>query len=292
MNRRAAVAASIATAAALAGATPILGQVHPGGTHPGGAAAATGNEVVINDAGYLPEPVVVAPSAQVKWSNIGVNPHTVTADDASFDSGTLQSKGTFTLTAPAAAGSFTYHCVFHSFMRGTLVVSTLSLEGPKKAVTAGKQASVHGVAPGGVPGTPVTVESFAAGAWTPIASTTLAADGSFHVKTPPLRTSAALRARLGDGLSPTLDVPVAPKVTIKRSGKRAVAVTVIPARAGKARLERINLDTFRWVVAKQARITAKGRATIQVPAKGGRYRVTVLAAGGLESGSSASLTFR
>lgn len=286
MNRRALVATSIAAAATLAGAAPILGQV----THPGGAAAA-GGEVTINDAGYLPEPVVVAPGQHLVWTNVGVNPHTVTADDASFDSGTMETKGRFELTAPAAAGSYAYHCTFHAFMRGTLVVSTLSLQGPKK-VLAGKAATVRGVAPGGVPGTPVTIEAFAAGAWTPVASTTLAADGSFRVATPALKATASLRARLGDGLSPTLDVPVSPKVTIARKGTRSIAVKVVPARAGKASLERFNLDSFRWVVAKQARITAAGRATIAVPKKEGRYRVTVLATKGLESGSSAALAFR
>lgn len=285
MNRRAAVATAIAAAATLSAAAPILGQM----THPGGATAA-GGAVEINDAGYAPEPVVVAPGQQVLWTNTGVNPHTVTADDASFDSGTLQRKGTFTLTAPAATGSYTYHCTFHAFMRGTVVVSTISLQGPKQ-VLAGKTASVHGVAPGGAAGTPVTIESYASGAWTPVASTTLAADGSFRVTTPALKTTAALRARLGDGISPTVDVPVSPKVKITRKGPRSVAVTVVPAKAGKVRLERLNTDTFRWVTAKQARTTAKGKATIAVPAKGGRYRVTMPAAGGLVDGSSNPLTF-
>ena len=285
MRRHAAVALAITASGTLAVAAPIVGQT----THPGGATT-SGNEVTINDAGYSPEPVVVAPGAHVMWTNSGVNPHTVTADDASFDSGTLDRKGVFTLTAPAAVGSYAYHCTFHSFMHGTVVVSTLSLSGPKQ-VTAGKPASVRGVAPGGAAGTPVTVESYAAGVWTPVASTTLGADGSFRVKTPALKGTAALRARIGDGFSPTLDVPVAPKVTLKRSGPRAVKVTVVPAKAGKARLERLNTDTFRWVVAKQARLTAKGRATIQVPGKGGRYRVTVLAAGTLVDGTSAPLAF-
>jgi plastocyanin len=287
MSRRTAVAAAITAAASLAVAAPILGQM----AHPGGATTPAGGEVLINDAGYAPDPVVVAPGQHVMWMNMGTQPHTVTADDASFDSGTLQAKGAFDLTAPAAVGSYAYHCVFHSFMHGTVVVSTLSLEGPK-LVVAGKTASVHGVAPGTAAGTAVTVEAFASGVWTPIASSTLAADGSFHVKTPALKTTAALRARIGEGFSPTLDVPVAPKVTIKRSGKRAIAVTVVPARAGKARLERLNLDTFRWVVAKQASITAKGKATVQVPVKAGRYRVTVLATKTLAEGSSSPLSFR
>jgi plastocyanin len=286
MNRRAVVATSIAAAAALAGAAPILGQV----THPGGAASA-GGEVTINDAGYIPEPVVVAPGRHIVWTNIGVNPHTVTADDGSFDSGTMGTRAKFELTAPATAGTYTYHCTFHTFMRGTLVVSTISLQGPKK-VLAGKAATVRGVAPGGVPGTPVTIEAFASGAWTPVASTTLAADGSFRVATPALKATSSLRARLGDGISPTLDVPVSPKVTITRKGTRSIAVRVVPAKAGKAVLERLNIDTFRWVVAKRTRITAKGRATIAVPRAEGRYRVTVLAAKGLESGTSSVLAFR
>ena len=287
MTRRTAVATAIVTAAALAGAAPIVAQ-----THPGGGTVATENAVAINDAGYAPATIVVAPGQHVIWTNGGINPHTVTADDAvSFDSGTVQPKAKFDLVAPATTGTFTYHCNFHTFMHGTLVVSTLSLEGPK-LVVVGHPAVVHGAAPGTAPGTAVAVEALANGVFTQIAATTVAADGTFQVSTPALTTGAALRARIGDNISPTVNVPVAPRVTIKRAAaKRTLKVTVQPAHAGKARLERLNLDTFRWGVVRQFRIPSSGRAKVQVP-KAGPFRVTVLPAGGLAAASSRAVKFR
>ena len=57
--------------------------------------------------------MVVAPGQHVVWTNGGINPHSVTADDAiTFDSGTLQPKAKFDLVAPAAPPfrvTFTFH---------------------------------------------------------------------------------------------------------------------------------------------------------------------------------------
>jgi plastocyanin len=278
--------ATMTAAATLAFAAPIVGQM----THPGGGT--TAHEVAINDAGYAPATMVAAPGQQVTWTNGGINPHTVTSDVAAFDSGIVQPKGKFTLTAPAASGSYTYHCTLHVFMRGNLVVSTVTLQAPKKAIVAGKTASVRGAVPGGVAGTPVTVESFASGVWTPIATTSLAADGTFSFRTSKLTKSLSLRAVIGADISPTADVAVAPRVVAKRAkAKLTLAVTVTPKRAGKAKLERLNLNTFRWTSVRNVRITRAGKATVKVP-KAGSYRVTVLATKTLAAGSSPTVRFR
>jgi plastocyanin len=47
--------------------------------------------------------------------------HTVTADDDSFDSGTLSNGDTFEQTFDEA-GEFAYHCEIHSSMTGTITV--------------------------------------------------------------------------------------------------------------------------------------------------------------------------
>lgn len=290
MTKRIVVLTAISSAALLAGAAPILGQMN----HPGGGGAASGaTAVTINDAGYSPGETVVAPGQSVTWTNAGSNPHTVTSDvPGIFDSGTMGAKAKFVLTAPAAVGTYTYNCTFHAYMRGSLVVSTVTLMGPKK-VLAGKTASVHGAAPGTPAGTPVAIEALGAGgAWTAVATSTVAADGTYHVVTRPLTGGATLRARIGEGLSPALVIPVAPKVVIKRSGKRGIAVTVKPAKAAKGNLERLNTDTFRWVKAKKVTINRRGKATVTVPKKAGKYRVTLLPAKGLAAASSAGLSFR
>jgi plastocyanin len=112
MTRRTAVAAAITAAATIAVAAPVVGQTAESGHHP----------VAINDLGYAPATVVAAPGQHVIWTNGGTTPHTATADSGAFDSGTLQPKAKFDLVAPATPGSYTYYCLFHSYMRGTLQV--------------------------------------------------------------------------------------------------------------------------------------------------------------------------
>ena len=281
------IAATITTAAVLAGAAPVIGQM----PHPGGGMAGE-HAVTINDAGFNPAEMVVAPGQHVIWTNTGVNPHTVTSDTAAFDSGTLNKNGKFDLAAPAATGTYAYHCTFHAFMRGTVVVSTLTLTGPKQ-VGVGKTATVRGTAPGTAAGTPVSLERLTGATWTPIASTTLAADGTYTFTTPALTASAELRAVAGTEVSPTLAIPVAPKVTVKKKPKvkLTLLVTVKPKAGGKAKLERINLDTFRWSRVKQFTVAKSGKATVKVP-KAGRYRVTLLAGKTLAEASSSPVTFK
>ena len=55
--------------------------------------------------------------------NLDQAPHTVTADDKSFDSGIVNGGATGTFTAPRKAGTYPYHCTVHSNMTGTLTVS-------------------------------------------------------------------------------------------------------------------------------------------------------------------------
>jgi plastocyanin len=284
MTRRTAVTAALAAAAALAGAAPVVGQMPvPGGD------SASGRTVAIDDAGYSPATVVAAPGQPVVWNNEGRVPHTVSADNGAFDSGTLQPTATFELTAPAATGSYTYFCRFHSFMRGTLAVSTINLEGPR-VVVVGNPAAIQGQSPGTAAGTAVVVEVLASGAWTGLTSTTVAADGTFSVRTPALSTSVVLRARIGAEVSAPLNVPVAPRVVARRAG-RTLTVSVRPALAGKARLERLNLNTYRWKTVRPVSIPADGQASVRVPGAGW-FRVTVLPAGGFSAASSPVARFR
>ena len=74
-SSRTLIAATITTAAALAGAAPVIGQM----PHPGGGMAGE-HAVTINDAGYNPAEMVVAPGQHVIWTNTGVNPqHSIMA---------------------------------------------------------------------------------------------------------------------------------------------------------------------------------------------------------------------
>jgi len=70
--------------------------------------------------------VQVPVGARVTWTNRGKAPHTVTASDGSFDSGTLPAGATFETTF-AAAGDFAYACAIHPDMIATVTV--VSAEG-------------------------------------------------------------------------------------------------------------------------------------------------------------------
>lgn len=67
--------------------------------------------------------VVIGVNNTVTWINNDMAPHTVTADDGkSFDSGNINALGsswTFTFTTP---GTYTYHCAYHLWMKGTVIV--------------------------------------------------------------------------------------------------------------------------------------------------------------------------
>jgi plastocyanin len=83
---------------------------------------ASGNQVRIEDFGFTPLTISVAVGTQVTWMNAGPSNHTVTANDGSFDAGTIQRNASFNFTF-SKAGTFVYHCTFHPTMQGTVIVS-------------------------------------------------------------------------------------------------------------------------------------------------------------------------
>jgi plastocyanin len=87
-----------------------------------GAFAQDGAAVSIVDFAFDPASVEVRSGDTVTWTNTGAAPHTVTADDGSFDSGQLAPGATFSQTFDAR-GDFTYHCEIHPQMTGTVSVT-------------------------------------------------------------------------------------------------------------------------------------------------------------------------
>ena len=59
----------------------------------------------------------------VTWTNMDAVAHTTTSDTGAWDSGTLTPGASFqhTFTSP---GTFTYHCMIHPYMHGTIVVQS------------------------------------------------------------------------------------------------------------------------------------------------------------------------
>lgn len=83
--------------------------------------AARAEKVAIVEFTYEPDPVVVQAGGKVTWQNEDAAPHTATADDDSWDTGTIaQGKiGSETFKDP---GTFAYYCEIHPTMRGTVEV--------------------------------------------------------------------------------------------------------------------------------------------------------------------------
>jgi plastocyanin len=84
-------------------------------------AASGGAEIVIQDIAY-PDSMTAAAGATVTVTNKDGVPHTVTADDDSFNAA-VDENGTATFTAPAEPGSYPVHCNVHPTMKGTLEVT-------------------------------------------------------------------------------------------------------------------------------------------------------------------------
>jgi len=95
-----------------------------------GAATSSQTETVPEEASisianmtFSPDSLKVRPGASVVVTNKDIAGHSVTSDDgASFDTGIISQNGTVQFTAPLTSGTYTYHCVAHPSMKGTLIV--------------------------------------------------------------------------------------------------------------------------------------------------------------------------
>jgi plastocyanin len=88
------------------------------------AASGGSDSVTIQNFKFSPEPLSVKQGAKVTVAILddGV-PHSMTADDGSFDTGVfMKSNGPKTITV-SKSGTIKYHCQVHSFMKGTINAS-------------------------------------------------------------------------------------------------------------------------------------------------------------------------
>jgi plastocyanin len=73
--------------------------------------------VSIKDFVFDPKTISINVGDTITWTNDGAAPHTVSADDASFDSGNLDKGATFSRTFDTA-GTFAYFCKYHGSKGG------------------------------------------------------------------------------------------------------------------------------------------------------------------------------
>ena len=77
------------------------------------------------------------------WTNGTSIAHTATSDAGVWDTGAIAPGGTSSATRFNTAGTFAYHCTFHSDMHGSVVVSAASIS------PAATSPPVRRLAPGG-----------------------------------------------------------------------------------------------------------------------------------------------
>jgi plastocyanin len=117
-------AAAFALVAALALGSPAPRARAADAASPAPSAAAS---VIVHtkDFAYAPPVLTIPVGTTVTFVNDDEPAHTVTATDKSFDSGNMDkgAKWTHTFTT---AGTFTYFCIYHTFMKAKVVVTPLA----------------------------------------------------------------------------------------------------------------------------------------------------------------------
>jgi len=110
-------------------ATPAPDAAGDEGLARGPAQSATASAT---DNRFRPLELTVTVGTKVVWTNVGQNLHTVTANDRTFDSGTLEGGQTFAVTFDEV-GHFPYYCQIHgepgSGMFGLVIVRPAKDEG-------------------------------------------------------------------------------------------------------------------------------------------------------------------
>jgi plastocyanin len=74
------------------------------------------------DGYYVPNPIHIRVGQSVTWTNLDNDPHTVTADDGTFDSGAIAYHASWRWIF-ARPGTYTYFCTLHPRMHGIIVVT-------------------------------------------------------------------------------------------------------------------------------------------------------------------------
>jgi plastocyanin len=118
----------------------------PPNTGGGGAKAhkASSTSVTMGDYFFSAASVTIHVGDTVTWHNSGQAPHTATADNGSFDTGTVNSGGSASHTF-SSAGTFSYICTIHPNMKGTIRVLAASGSSGGGSSSGGASSSSSGV---------------------------------------------------------------------------------------------------------------------------------------------------
>jgi plastocyanin len=108
--------------------------VVPSPATPAASPVAGAASVRIANLAYDPPTITVPAGSTVTWSNDDVTPHTVTAVDGQFDSGIFDPGASFSFTF-SEPGTFTYQCLLHPTMQGSVVVEGDAVANPPAPAT-------------------------------------------------------------------------------------------------------------------------------------------------------------
>ena len=86
------------------------------------ASSSSARAVGIQDYAYKPASITVPVGTTVTFTNRDSTPHTATSKESgAFESGPIDTNKSGKVVLEKA-GTFTYYCLFHPFMKGTIVV--------------------------------------------------------------------------------------------------------------------------------------------------------------------------
>ncbi len=73
---------------------------------------------------FEPATLTLPKGAQVVWTNSSDAPHTVTSDTNAFGTTSNLTENKTFMAVFNTAGTYTYHCSIHSYMKGTITVAS------------------------------------------------------------------------------------------------------------------------------------------------------------------------
>ena len=230
-------------------------------------------EVNIQFQAFSPDELDVLPGETVEWTNVSERPHTVTADDDSFDSDEISGGDRFVMTFDTA-GVYSYHCRLHLGMVGEVDVRHVTLGAlPIELVPAGESFQVDGRTAD--PSAPVHIERSSGDGFETVATVTPNADGTWHAELTAERT-AEYRAATSAGVSRTRRLLVSDRRVIVRARPGKVFVRVVPPKPyARVVLDLRLRDRFGWWPQERKRLNFLSRTAFRVH-RAARARVSLV----------------
>lgn len=229
-----------------------------------GAAAASAaptaqDSVAINFSDFGPAQITVLRGDAVRWTNQSVRRHTVTAEDGSFDSGSLYTGDHFERSFDSD-GRFGFYCTVHPSMRGEVDVYDVLLNPEPVPLTPGAEFQLTGRTVA-APGTPVSVQTDDGAE---AATATVGDDGTFAA-TVAATTTTDYHAVAGGSSSPPVQVVVLDRSISAHAVRRGIRVDVTPASPGDTVVLQLHLkERFGWWPVRRIRLHG-GSDTIRLP---------------------------